>query len=285
MSGLLFGLDRLETERILEFTHMKIMLFGAAIVLLSAATASADVQLTLQNGRVTIVAKDASVRQILTEWARVGHTKIVNVERIPGAPMTLELRNIPETQALDILMRSLSGYITALRAVEAANLSQFDRIIVMPTVASARPATASAPPPVFQQQTPQFTQQQPLVDDDADDERPAPNVTMPPNMVVPPNPNANRGPVFNNMAPRGVEVTPQGTYPGMPQGGFPTQQQQQQQQVPTNTVSPTSPFGGVAVPGMIVAPPPQPGQAQPGQIQQQQPQPGQPVRRPGGQEN
>jgi len=264
---------------------MKIMVFGAAIVFLSAATASADVQLSLQNGRVTIVAKDASVRQILTEWARVGQTKIVNVERIPGGPVTLELRNVPETQALDILMRTLSGYITAPRAVEVANLSQFDRIIVMPTIASARPAAAAPPPPVFQQQTPQFTQP-PIADDDADDQRPAaaPNVQPPPNVVMPPNANVNRGPVFNSTGPRGVEIAPQGTYPGMPPGGFPAQQQQQQQQqqqIPTNTVTPTSPFGGVAVPGMIVAPPQQPGQ-QPGQIQQQQ-QPGQPVRRPGGQ--
>src|SRR6185295_17885453 len=158
MSGLRFGLVRPGTGRILEFTHMKTMLFGAAIVLLSAASASAEVQLTLQNGRVTIVAKDASVRQILTEWARVGKTKIVNVEKIPGAPMTIELRNMPESQALEILMRTLSGYITAPRPVEAANLSQFDRIIVMPTIASARPASAVPPPPVFQQQTPQFTQ-------------------------------------------------------------------------------------------------------------------------------
>ena len=48
-----------------------------------------------------------------------------------------------------------------------------------------------------------------------------------------------------------------------------------------------APFGGVAVPGMIVAPPQQPGQqGQPGQVQpgqvQQPVQPGQPVRRPGG---
>jgi len=266
---------------------MKTMLFGAAIVLLSAATASADVQLTMQNGRVTIVAKDASVRQILTEWARVGHTKIVNVERIPGGPVTLELRNVTEAQALEVLLRTLSGYITAPRAVEAANLSQFDRIIVMPTVASARPATTAPPPPVFQQQTPQFTQQPPLVDDDADDERPAPNVAMPPNVVVPQqNPNVNRGPVFNNSTPpRGPEIAPQGTYPGMPPTGFPAQPQNPNQAPPVNTPSPTSPFGGVAVPGMIVAPPQQqPGQV-PGQVIPPPQQPGQPVRRPGGQQN
>ena len=266
---------------------MKSMLFGAAIVLLSAASASADVQLTMQNGRVTIVAKDASVRQILTEWARVGQTKIVNVERVPGGPMTIELRNVPEAQALEVLLRTLSGYITAPRAADASNLSQFDRIIIMPTIASARPAAAAPPPAVFQQ-PPQFTPQAPVVDDDADEERPAPTVAMPPagpgGYVVPQAPTAmpgtNRGPVFNS-APRGPEIAPQGTYPGMPPGGGLPVQQQNPNQAPVPTPSPTSPFGGVAVPGMIVAPPP--GQQQPGQIQQpQQQQPGQPVRRPGG---
>ena len=33
-----------------------------------SAAASADVQLTIQNGRVSLVAKDATLRQILAEW-------------------------------------------------------------------------------------------------------------------------------------------------------------------------------------------------------------------------
>src|SRR5205814_3253601 len=112
-------------------------------------------------------------------------TKIVNVERVPGGPITLELRDFPESQALEVLLRTLSGYIAAPRAVDAANLSQFDRIIIMPTIASARPATAAPPPPVFQQQqAPQFNQPQ-VVDDD-EDQRPAPNTAAPPNVVMPP---------------------------------------------------------------------------------------------------
>src|SRR4051812_3390656 len=121
-------------------------------VCLFAASASADVRISMQNGHVTVIAKDATVRQILTEWARVGQTKIVNAERVPGGPISLELNDVPESQALEILLRSLSGYITAPRPVQAANLSRFDRIIIMPTLASARPATSSPPPPVFQQQ-------------------------------------------------------------------------------------------------------------------------------------
>src|SRR5713101_438936 len=112
------------------------VLSGVVVCWLAAGMpAFADVQVTMQNGRVSVVAKDATLRQILTEWARVGQTKVVNVERIPGAPMTIELRDIPEAQALQILLRSLSGYMAAPRASQAPDLSRFDRIVVMPTMA------------------------------------------------------------------------------------------------------------------------------------------------------
>ena len=52
-----------------------LIVIAAAVVMSVASTASADVQLTIQNGRVTLVAKDATVRQILAEWARVGQTQ------------------------------------------------------------------------------------------------------------------------------------------------------------------------------------------------------------------
>jgi hypothetical protein len=241
----------------------------AAVVLFSVTTATAEVRLTMQNGRVSISAKDATVRQILTEWARVGQTKIVNVERIPGGPITLELNNVAEAQALEILLRALSGYIAAPRPAEtaAANLSRFDRIIVMPTLASARTPASGAPPPVFQQ-TPQFNQPPHVADDDNDDDQPAPNVPMPP---------PNRGPVFNTFPQQPQVVNPQ---TGQPVNGVP-QQIPQQQPPASYPGAPTAPYGGVSVPGMIAPPPPMPPgqQMQPGQ--QQPNQPGMPVRRPG----
>ena len=233
---------------------MKTALIAVAIFIAATSTASAEVRLTMQNGRVSLVAKDATVRQILTEWARVGQTKIVNVERVPGGPVTLELANMPEAQALEILLRTLSGYITAPRPVDVANLSHFDRIIIMPTLASARPATSAPAQPAFQQ-APQFQPPQPA-DDDADDDKPAPNVPVP----GPP----QRGPVFNTF-PQPQVVTPQNQ--AVPQPGAPVQQQAQPGQ-PSASPAPAAPYGGVAVPGMV-APPPAPA-------------PGQPVRRPGG---
>ena len=235
---------------------MKTVLIAVAAWLVSASTASAQVQLTMQNGRVSLIAKDATVRQILTEWARVGQTKIVNMERVPGGPITLELNNVTEAQALDVLLRALSGYITAPRPVDVANLSHFDRIIIMPTLAAARSATSSAPPPVFQQ-TPQFTSSPA---DAADDDKPVPNVPVP---------GAPRGPVFNTF-PQPQTVSPQTPQPGV---AMPPQAPAGQQ-TPSGLPSPTpsAPYGGVAVPGMVAPPPPQ----APGQF------PSQPVRRPGG---
>ena len=264
---------------------MKRVCFGVAVLVLAASTAFAEVHVTMQNGRVTVVAKDATVRQILTEWARVGQTKIVNVERIPGGPITLELTNVPEGQALDILLRTLSGYITAPRAVEAANLSTFDRIIVMPTLAAVRPTVSSAaPPPVYQQPT-QVTQQAPVAnDDDPDEQRPSPS-------AVPP---TGRAPVFNSFPqPQVVNPNPMPSAPVAFPGAVaaPVNPPPQQPAQPVNSATPTSPYGGVARPGMIVPPPPQPGQQpgqQPGTVQQpgttQQPGVTQPVRRPGGEQ-
>jgi hypothetical protein len=241
----------------MKFKALQTLSLGAAVLLGAASTASADVHLTMQNGRVSIVAKDATVRQILTEWARVGQTKIVNVERIPGGPMSIELNNVPESQALEVLLRAMSGYIAAPRPVDVANLSRFDRIIVMPTLAGARPPAGAAPPPPPFQQTPQFTQ--PVADDD-DDEPPPPNIA----------PQGGRGPVFNTF-PQPQVVNPNGPMV-MPNGQPPAQQ-------PTSTAQPSVP-GGVSVPGMIVQPPqPPPGQqVAPGQVPGQVP--GQPMRRP-----
>jgi hypothetical protein len=232
-----------------------LIVIAAVVVMSVAATASADVQLSIQNGRVTLVAKDATVRQILAEWARVGQTRIVNVDRIPGGPVTLELRDVSEQQALRVLLRSLGGYVTALRATAVADASVFDRILVMPVTATAPPAPSTAPAappaPFAAFQPPQFQPQLPP-DDDRDD-------AVPPQTPQP----GNRGPVFVFPPPAGVNQPQQGTQPQPirpPAVSYPGAQ---------TTTAPV----GVSVPGMIVpGPPPQPGQ--PGQ-------PGVPVLQPG----
>jgi hypothetical protein len=120
---------------------------AAALLLWGAPAARAEVRLSIADGRVTLKASGATLREILAEWAKVGQTRIVNLERVPGGPVTLELTDVPERAALDILLRSVSGYVAAPRATAVGNASQFDRILVLPT--SAPPRAVAVPPPAF----------------------------------------------------------------------------------------------------------------------------------------
>lgn len=133
----------------------------ALCLLVSASPAwAAGLQLSIRDGRVTLDAQDVTVRQILTEWARIGKTHIVNVERINGGPITLKLENVPEKQALEIVLRAVPGYMAVPRQTFVADASIYDRILLMPTttaVAAARPQ----PAPAFPGMQPGITQLRP----------------------------------------------------------------------------------------------------------------------------
>ena len=116
-----------------------------ALVMLAGAPAlsqAAGLQLSIQNGKVSIDAQDVTVRQILTEWARVGKTRIVNAERVSGGPITIKFDSVPEKQALEIVLRNVPGYMAAPRATLIADASVYETIMIMPTttaVAAVRP--------------------------------------------------------------------------------------------------------------------------------------------------
>lgn len=119
-------------------------------VLLAAAVpaGAGEVKMSFSNGRVTIVASDVSPRQILSEWARLGQVRITNLDRLGGAPVTLQMLEVPEAQALETLLRGTAGYIAAPRPAGASGAvgSRYDRILLMPGAApAATSAGASAP--------------------------------------------------------------------------------------------------------------------------------------------
>jgi hypothetical protein len=215
-------------------------------VLILPRPARAEVQVAMHDGVVSVTAKDATVRQILAEWARIGQTTIVNLDGISGGPTSLQLIDMPEEQALDIILRSVSGYVTAPRHEPAANRSRFDRILIMPTSAPA--TTAAARTTAAPQTPPQPRPQQAPAD--ADDDQPVPNAPppAPPLAQRPPAPGPRTFPAPVN--PAQPPASAAGDPPNAESGGTPT---------PYNSSTPSAP-NGVAVPGMIVQQPQQPGQ-------------------------
>jgi hypothetical protein len=197
---------------------LRCVFLAALAAAVSSPAVAGELKLTMQNGRVTVIADNVPVRQILQEWARVGQTRIVNVEKVSGQNLTVQLVNMPERDALDVILRSASGYIAAPRTTPLAGAADYDRITIFMATSKAPAQVASAAPPTFQRPP------QPEVDDEPI------NVQMPAQM----NP-------ANGQFPQ-----PNGQFPGVPPQ-LPPQLQQQLQQGPAMSPVPgpmTSPRPG-----------------------------------------
>jgi len=152
-------------------------ILSAAVLLGCAASTSAQsVALQFNNGLITLNAQNASVRTILDEWSRLGGTKFVNADRVGGAPISLELTAVPERQALEILLRSVAGYVATQRE---GGVSRLGGVTILPTSNAVR-----APAPVTFGPA---TVQRPVQDDRDDPDSREAFARIPP----PPNPFAN----------------------------------------------------------------------------------------------
>lgn len=231
-----------------------------------------NVKLEIKDGLVNLSTQSAPVSQILAAWAKVGRTTIVNGDKVPGAPLSVELTGVTEKAALQTLLRSASGYMAVVRAVPESSASIYDRIWVLPT--SSTPTTAfSAPSPVsMPQQYPVYPNVPVAGGPGLEGAMPVmindPNGTLmrPVPMQIPPYPGAQ---VISPTLPQTFSVGGT-TFTGQP--GQPAANPQPGTTMPV----------GAAVPGMIIAPPPpQPGQGPPtivypGNVPNQ---PNQPVRK------
>jgi len=138
---------------------------GCFVVLMTArpsAQSAGGVRVVIQDGRVTLSARQASLSAILAEWARVGQSTIVNGDVVSPTPITIEFSDVSEQQALQILLRSTGGFVAVPRSGEAGGASAFARIVILP--ASGISSTGSAaitrspaplPPPAVPAPVPQ----------------------------------------------------------------------------------------------------------------------------------
>lgn len=206
-----------------------------AVIAGSASLAAAgDLKLTLSNGRVTLIAQDVPLRQILDEWARVGKTTIVNGDKLTGPPLTLQLIDRPEREVLDLLLRSASGYIAAQRQVSIADASVFDRVMILPV--SRGPVGPAVNTPTAFNNRPVTMQQMPVAVPDDDDPVVEPQV-MPPGAT----PNV----------PAGIANVP-GVVQSPVNGQAPVLTAPRPGMLPAPPAGQPNPYGPPVVPGTIV---------------------------------
>jgi hypothetical protein len=210
--------------------------------LTSPVVSAGELEVRIADGRATVIARDVTVAQILSEWARVGNTRVVNGEKLLGAPLTLELVDMPEKQVLDILLRSAAGYMTAPRADGVAGTSLYDRVVILATSqAPVNPPPVAQPfnRPFIQQAVPQPAFPQDVMMDDQGNPVFDPNVAQP-GMVPPPGmlPPPGMVPATPYQVPAGPQRVP-----GVPQGPVtsPTPGQLPQQPQPTPLMPYTPP--------------------------------------------
>lgn len=125
-------------------------LIGLVALLIGESAAASSLRFSVRGGRVTIVATDVTVREILAEWERVGHTVITNLDQLKGPRVTLELHEVPEAAALAVLLRSASGYVALPRTTPTPTGSVFQSILILASSSSPAPpvaVTARAPSP------------------------------------------------------------------------------------------------------------------------------------------
>ena len=248
---------------------MRTTILAAALSVIVAVPAAAQPSVKVsfnEGGRVTVEATAATVRSILNEWSKNGGTKVVGADRVSGAPVTVKLVNVPEAQALEIILRSVAGYMAAPSKI-AAGPSIYDRIMIMATT-SAPPAAAAANRPANNNAannaafngTQRFIPPRVREEQREADEQEEPDEN-------PPNP-----PVFTFPQPGMQQNTTGVGQPGgfaqpgqfnMPQGNQPVViSPAAPQTTPTPGYQPGMPIG-VSQPGMMV-PAPQPNPQQPG---------------------
>lgn len=188
--------------------------FGCA---LSVPASAGDLKLSIDAGRVTLIADNVPLRQILQEWSRIGQAKIINADKLIGPAVTLQLVNMSEKDALDILLRSASGYIAAPRPAALAGASMYDRVTIL---ASSRPPTTtmstSAPPPTFQRPPQTIDEDEPINIAVPNQPQTSPAVSQYPGMPTAPMPAGAQGPTLQSQPGAPMTLPRPGALP-MPQ--------------------------------------------------------------------
>jgi hypothetical protein len=104
-----------------------------------------DLRLQFHAGLVDLSAQAVTVAEILDRWSQMGGTTVVNGDQIQSGPMTIDLVDAPEREALSVILRGVPGYLLAEGADPDPARSVIGRIVVLAARTTPRAAPAVVP--------------------------------------------------------------------------------------------------------------------------------------------
>ena len=119
-----------------NLTAVLTLSIAAVLAAVPAAGQTADV--SFDAGRVTITAHEAPLAAVLGAWERHGGSQFVGAGRLPDRPVSVQLVDVPEREALRVLLRSAAGYVAIPKAAGAAGGSAYERVLIMAETTAAR---------------------------------------------------------------------------------------------------------------------------------------------------
>lgn len=126
------------------------VLIGAAIAMSPIVSAADELQLEIGEGRVTLIVRDAPLGDVLAAWQRAGSTHFVDAGKLDEVPVSLHLVDVPEAEALRLLLQPAAGYLAVPRTPPTRGASRYDRVKILaarsrsPMPRSVAPVRASA---------------------------------------------------------------------------------------------------------------------------------------------
>jgi hypothetical protein len=120
----------------------------AGIVVLYAPRVEAqDLSIAIADERVTMVARDVPLQNVLSELARIGGVTVSGADRIGASPVTLALNAVDGRAAFEILLRNAGGYVMIARQAAAPGALPIERVLILPENVAWERLAQSQPDP------------------------------------------------------------------------------------------------------------------------------------------
>ena len=129
---------------------------GVLVACGASGAAAEELRFEIGGGRITLIADDTALGDVLEAWARAGGTQFTGAGPIEAARVSLHLVDVDEARALSLLLRPAAGYLAARRARSDPGASRYEVVRIRAIRVPPRAVVARGRPADFEPGRPRF---------------------------------------------------------------------------------------------------------------------------------